>query len=221
MASVVVDRVLDGIVVLLLLLVAMLDPRFPRDATVRGRPVTTIALLGTAGLVVGLIGLFWLVLFPSSFIGIARRVVRPIAPRWEERVAGFLERFTLGLTVLRDGRRFSLAFLWTVAHWVLCAASYWLAYKAIGIDAPLTSTLFMQTIIVLAVALPQGPGFIGVFEAVAIACLAVYNVPNDLAVAWAVVYHVISYIPVTALGLIYFARLGLSFRDIKRQPTNA
>jgi uncharacterized protein (TIRG00374 family) len=220
-ASVIVDRVLDGIVILLLLLFAMLDPRFPRDATIRGRPVTTIALLGTAGLVVGLIGLFWLVLFPASFVGVTRRIVRRVAPAWEERAAGFLERFTLGLTILRDGRRFGVAFLWTAAHWLLCAASYWLGYKALGLDAPISSTLFTQSMIVLAVAIPQGPAFIGVFEAFAIACLTLYGVPSDLAAAWAVAYHVVSFIPVTALGLIYFARLGLSFSDIKRQPSSA
>jgi uncharacterized protein (TIRG00374 family) len=221
LASVVVDRVLDGIVVLLLLLVAMVDPRFPRDATIGTRPVTTIALLGTAGLVVGLVGLFWLVLFPWSFIAFTRRVVRPIAPKWEERAVAFLEHFTHGLTVLRDPRRFGVAFFWTVAHWLLCAFSYWLGYKALGFSAPISSTLFTQTMIVLAVAIPQGPGFIGVFEGVAIACLTLYGVPNDVAAAWALAYHVASYIPVTGLGLIYFARLGLSFKDIRSQPSNA
>ena len=147
--------------------------------------------------------------------------MRVVAPRWENRAAEFFERFTLGLSILRDARRFGIAFVWTVAHWVLCAFSYWLGYKAVGLAAPASSALFTQTIIVLAVAIPQGPGFVGVFEAVAIACLAVYNVPSDMAAAWAVVYHVISYIPVTALGLVYFARLGLSFRNIKRQPVNA
>ena len=221
MASVIVDRVFDGIVVLLLLGAAMLDPAFPRNATIRGRSVATFALIGTAGLVVGLIGLFWLVLFPASLLNVVRWVVRATVPRWEEPITGFLERFTLGLTVLRDGKRFVIVLLWTFAHWLLCAASYWLAYKAIGLDAPLTSTLFVQTIIVLAVAIPQAPGFIGVFEGVAIASLAVYGVPKDVAAAWAVVYHVISYIPVTVLGLIYFARMGLTFGEIKRGGHNA
>lgn len=216
-ASVIVDRVFDGIVVLLLLVVAMLAPAFPRDAQINGRSIATFALLGTAGVVVGLSGLFWLVLHPASLIGTVRRIVRPMVPGWEEPIAKFLERFTLGLTVLRDGKRSFFTFVWTVAHWLLCAASYWLAYRAIGLDAPLTSTLFVQTIIVLAVAIPQAPGFLGVFEFFAVAALAVYGVPANLAAAWAVVYHVISYIPVTGLGLIYFARLGLTFREIRNR----
>jgi glycosyltransferase 2 family protein len=214
-ASVVVDRIFDGIVVLLLLAVAMLDPAFPRNAMINGRSVAAFAFLGTIGLIAGLFVLFWLVLFPASLIRIVRGVMRRTVTGWEEPVAGFLDRFTLGLTVLRDGKRFTIAFFWTLAHWLLCAASYWLAYQAIGLHAPLSSTLFVQTIIVLAVAIPSTPGFVGVFEAFAVLALTVYNVPTDLALAWAIVYHVISYIPVTGLGLIYFFRMGLSFGDIK------
>jgi glycosyltransferase 2 family protein len=214
-ASVVVDRVFDGIVVLVLLAVAMLDPAFPRDATLNGRSIAAFAFLSTVGLVIGIVGLFWLVLFPGSLIAIVRAIMRRVVARWEEPVAGFLERFTLGLTVLRDARRFTIAFLWTLAHWLLCAASYWMAYKAIGLDAPLSSTLFVQTIVVLAVAIPSTPGFVGIFEFFAVLALAVYNVPADIAAAWAVVYHVVSYIPVTGLGLIYFFRMGLTFGEIK------
>jgi uncharacterized protein (TIRG00374 family) len=221
-ASVIVDRVFDGMVVLVLLVVAMLAPAFPRDAQINGESIATFAMFGVVGLGVGLVGLFWLVLHPESLIGVVRGILRHTVRRWEEPIAKFLERFTLGLTVLRDRRRFTLAFLWTLAHWLLCAASYWLAYRAIGLNAPVSSTLFVQTIIVLSVAIPSTPGFVGVFEVFAVLALAVYGVPADIATAWAIVYHVISYIPVTALGLIYFARLGLSFRDIgNRREANA
>jgi glycosyltransferase 2 family protein len=216
MASVIVDRVFDGIVVLLLLVVAMLDPAFPHNATVLGRPVGTFALIGTAALVVGLAGLFALVLYPHKFVAACRAIARRTIPRLEQPMAGFLERFSAGLTVLQDPRRFTIALLWTVAHWLVCAASYYLAYRAIGLEAPLTSTLLVQTIIVLAVALPQAPGFVGVFEKVAIVALAVYGVPRDLAAAWAIAYHVVTYIPVTALGLFYTIHMGLSFGDLKR-----
>jgi uncharacterized protein (TIRG00374 family) len=220
-ASVVVDRVFDGIVVLLLLMVAMLDPTFPKGATLNGRSVASFALLGTIGLIVGLTGLFMLVLFPERFIGIARWIARHTVPRFEEPVAGFFDRFAHGLTILRDPRRFLLAFVWTLVHWLVCAGSYWIGYRAVGLEAPFMSALFVQTLIVLAVALPQAPGFIGVFETVAILGLSVYGVPKEVAAAWAIAYHVASYIPVTVLGIIYSIRMGLHIGDIKRDAANA
>lgn len=215
MGSVVVDRVFDGIVVLLLLVVAMTDPAFPRDAMIGPTPVTTFAMIGAAGLLVGLVGLFALLLFPDQFVGFFRGLARRTIPRLEEPIGNFLERFAHGLTVLQDPRRFLLVFFWTLVHWLVCAASYWLAYEAIGIKAPITSTLFVQTIIVLAVAIPQGPGFVGTFETFARLALAVYAVPGDLAVAWGIAYHVVTYIPVTVLGLVYAVRMGLKLGELQ------
>jgi len=220
-ASVVVDRVFDGIVVLLLLLVAMLDPTFPTSATLNGRSVASFAMLGTIGLIVGLTGLFVLVLFPAAFIKAARAVARITIPKLEEPAAGFLERFAAGLTILRDPRRFLLAFMWTLVHWLVCAASYVMAYKAIGLEAPMMSALFVQGIIVLAVALPSSPGFVGIFEGFAVIALAVYGIDKDIAIAWAIAYHVVTYIPVTVLGLIYSIRMGLNVGEIKSGAANA
>jgi uncharacterized protein (TIRG00374 family) len=220
-ASVVVDRVFDGIVVLLLLLVAVLDPTFPRGATVNGRSIAGFAMLGTIGLAVGLTALFVLVLFPAGFIKAARAIARITLPKLEEPAANFLERFAAGLTILRDPRRFLLAFMWTLIHWLVCAASYVIAYKAIGLEAPIMSALFVQGIIVLAVAVPSSPGFVGVFESFAIVALSVYGVNKDIAAAWAIAYHVVTYIPVTVLGLIYSVRMGLHIGDIKQSTANA
>jgi uncharacterized protein (TIRG00374 family) len=220
-ASVVVDRVFDGIVVLLLLLVAVLDPTFPRGATVNGRSIAGFAMLGTIGLAVGLTALFVLVLFPAGFIKAARAIARITLPKLEEPAANFLERFAAGLTILRDPKRFLLAFMWTLIHWLVCAASYVIAYKAIGLEAPIMSALFVQGIIVLAVAVPSSPGFVGVFESFAIVALSVYGVNKDIAAAWAIAYHVVTYIPVTVLGLIYSVRMGLHIGDIKQSTANA
>jgi uncharacterized protein (TIRG00374 family) len=220
-ASVVVDRVFDGIVVLLLLVVAMLDPTFPTGATLNGKSVASFAMVGTVGLLVGLTGLFVLVIFPAAFIKAARAIARISLPKLEEPAAGFLERFAAGLTILRDPRRFLLAFMWTLVHWLVCAASYVIAFKAIGVDAPMMSALFVQGIIVLAVAVPSSPGFVGVFEGFAVLGLAVYGVNKDIAIAWAIAYHVVTYIPVTVLGLVYSIRMGLHVGDIKSGAANA
>jgi glycosyltransferase 2 family protein len=108
--------------------------------------------------------------------------------------------------------------MWTLVHWLVCAASYVIAYYALGLEAPFMSALFVQGIIVLAVALPQAPGFIGIFEGFAAMALAVYGVDKEIAFAWAIAYHVVTYVPVTVLGLIYSIRMGLNLGEMKSGP---
>ena len=53
------------------------------------------------------------------------------------------------------------------------------------------------------------------FKSGAIIGFAVYGVPRDVAVTWAIGYHVLSFIPITVIGLWYFARMGLRVRDLR------
>ena len=45
--------------------------------------------------------------------------------------------------------------------------------------------------------------------------LEVYGVSGGQAVSWAIGFHILSFIPITVIGLYYFARLGLHFSDFK------
>jgi uncharacterized membrane protein YbhN (UPF0104 family) len=74
--------------------------------------------------------------------------------------------------------------------------------------------LFVQGIIVIAVSVPSSPGFIGVFETGAMAALAVYGIDQTTADTWAVVFQLISAIPITLFGAYYFARAGLTMDEI-------
>jgi glycosyltransferase 2 family protein len=69
-------------------------------------------------------------------------------------------------------------------------------------------------LIAIGVALPSAPGFFGIFELFAKAGLTIYGVREDLAVAWAISFHFLSFIPITLIGAWYFVRLGLHMREI-------
>ena len=92
----------------------------------------------------------------------------------------------------------------------------WLGFKAVGIDVPFSAANFLQGIIAVGVALPSSPGFFGVFEAAAKVGLEVYGVDGREAVSWAIGFHILSFIPITVIGLYYFARLGLRFSDFNK-----
>jgi uncharacterized membrane protein YbhN (UPF0104 family) len=58
------------------------------------------------------------------------------------------------------------------------------------------------------------PGFFGVFEFFGQMGLVLYGVRSDTAVAWAITYHALSFVPITLLGAWYFMRAGISLGDI-------
>jgi len=214
-ASIAVDRLFDGLVVLSLILVAMLAPAFPHDVHVGGQSATRWAAAGVLVMVALVTVLYTIVFFPSWLIRAYELVVRRVAPRLEARGRVALQAFAAGLSVLRSPRRFVIILGWAIAFWLVNALSFWFGFKAVGIDAPFTAALFLQGIIALGVAVPSSPGFFGVFETFAILGLHVYGVDREAAVTWAIGQHVLSFIPITLIGAWYFGKLGMHLRDIK------
>jgi hypothetical protein len=121
-----------------------------------------------------------------------------------------------GFAALRSPSRLVRVLAWTLVHWLCNALAFWLMFRAVGIGAPFSAALFLQGLIAIGVAIPSSPGFFGPFEAFAKEGLRLYGVPVAAAVTWAVAFHLLSFIPITAIGALYFARLGLSMSDVRR-----
>ena len=202
------------LVLLLLAVAAFLDPAFPRDATIAGQSLGDLAR-GSIVLVFFLLAaLYSLAFFPSQLVRAFEIFARRVSPALEEKGKSALLRFSEGLSVLRRPGRFVSVLLWTIAHWLLNAFAFWLGFEAVGIDLPFSAALFLQTLIAVGVALPSAPGFFGFFEKLATVGLAIYGVGATQATSWAIGFHILSFIPITLIGLWYFARLGLHLKEI-------
>jgi uncharacterized protein (TIRG00374 family) len=221
-ASLAVDRVFDAVIVMLLLVVALLDPALPSSSAEVSQRLKHTLGLGTLFAGVALGGLYLLVFLPETVIDWYERFTRRVAPRFEARGREILAAFASGLSVLRSPGRFASVFLWTLAHWMVSALAFWIGFRAVGIEASYFAALLVQGVIVVGVAIPQAPGFFGVFEAAARWTLvSVYAVPADQAITWAIGYHLLSFIPITLIGGWYFIRMGMHLADIQRETQDA
>ena len=215
-ASLAVDRLFDAVVVLMLMFGSMLDPAFPKGAQVFGHSMSSIAMGGVLVVVVVLVGMYSMVLFPGRVLVLYELIASRVAPKLEAKGRTALVALTHGLSVLRTPSRFAAVFGWTLAHWLLNAFAFWIAFRAVGITAPYSAALFLQGIIAIGVAAPQAPGFFGVFELFGKEGLSLYGVSPDAAVTWAIGFHALSYLPITFIGAWYFLRAGLSMGEIER-----
>ena len=213
-ASLAVDRIFDAVTVVVLLVVAMFFSDFPPGTTISGQPIIRLAIFAAVVAVGALGALVAMALFPELVVRIWDRVIGRVAPRVADRGRRLLQSFMLGLGALRSPVRFARVFGWAFAMWLCTGLSFWLGFLAVGIHAPYSAALFLMGVIAIGVALPSSPGFFGVFEAAALAGLTLYNVPGDLAVSWALGYHLLSFLPITLIGLCYFLRLGMKFREL-------
>jgi uncharacterized protein (TIRG00374 family) len=218
LASLAVDRLFDMVVLLGLGLAAVLDPAFPKGARVAGQSLGNLAQGSLVLVVVLIAGLYMLAIFPSQLVRAYEIFARRVSPTVEERGKNALIRFSAGLSVLKRPGRFLAVLWWAIAHWLMNALAFWLGFHAVGIHLTFSAALFLQMLIGIGVALPSAPGFFGVFEKLATVGLALYGVSATAATSWAIGFHILTFIPITVIGIYYFSRLGMSFSELQTQP---
>jgi len=214
LSSIAVERVLDGLTLLALLAGGLFASGIPADTTIGTlnvtQLVTRIGLL--SGLALG--GALAVVLFPGHAARLLRRVV-PF-PALGERLAGLVQAVAAGFAALGSPRRLTAAVVWSGVLWGVNALSFYVGFQAFGIPVSLAGALALQGILAFGIAIPSSPGYVGVFEAAAMAALALYGVPPDIAFAYAATYHVLTFLPITLLGLWSVTRTSIGLGDLGR-----
>ncbi len=216
LASLAVDRIFDAIVVFTLMFSAMLDPLFPSGVTLGGRTVPQLAAGAVFVVVTLLLVSYGMVLQPARAMQLVHGMAHRVIPKHEIAIVQFVEHAIGGLAVLKDSRRFLAVLAWALLHWLVNALGIYLGLLAVGIDVPVSAAFFLQGALGLAASIPSAPGFFGTFEAFAKVGLGVYGVPSNLSVSWAIGYHLLTFIPITAFGAYYAAKLGVSMSSLRR-----
>ena len=234
LATVVVERIYDGLT--LLFLVALAVPFLIFGGLVDGSGTTseiTWAIVGgiTALVFITAIVVLTLIALKPGFGGFIERLAnllpKPLRPKARELISLFIE----GLSVLREPRRHLGLFLLSLPVWLLEGSMYLIV--ALSFDLPsyfepaamvIPVVILVTAVSNLATSIPSSPGSLGTFEAPAVAALALVglgagtNGGEGVAGAYAVLVHVTALLPVTVLGLLYlwFGNLSLS-RLLRRE----
>lgn len=222
-ATVILERVLDAVTVLIFFAVFLLtaDPSLTHaDPTVL-RAVKAGGL-GVAVAVTGILVVFFFLAGHPERLGRASlRVEKVLPPRLAHAVARLAQTFAEGLAVIRRPQQVLMVLLWSVPLWLSIAAGIYLVTRAFHIDSSFVGSFLTMTILVVGVAVPT-PGAVGGFhEAYRIAVTSFFRAPNDTAVAAAIVLHAVSFVPVTIAGIIFMAREGLTLGRMRRMAEGA
>ena len=222
-ATIILERVLDLVTVLLLFAVFVFGVG---PGVISGDPAQLALVklgggIAAASAVGGLIVLFALAGHPERLGRMALRVERLLPARLAGVVARFVETFAQGLAVLRDPARLATALALSFPMWMSIAAGIWLTSRAFHITFPYTGSFLVMTVLVVGVAAPTPGGVGGFHAAYQFAVTQFFAASTDRAVGAAIVLHAVSFVPVTLLGLLFMAREGLTFGSARRIASSA
>jgi glycosyltransferase 2 family protein len=213
LSSIAVERALDGLTLLGMLGVGLLGAGLPADTLIGGNRLDALARKSAIVCAIIFAGALFVVLFPV----LTERLMRALVPvkSVADRLVRLVEGLRLGFAALRSPALLAAAVSWSILHWLLGALSFYVAFAAFGIDVGFAGAMLVQSILAFGLAAQLTPGYFGQFELVVAAVLALFGVPNDLAVAYGLTYHITTFLPIVLLGLLSLSRTGLHVRDAK------
>lgn len=138
----------------------------------------------------------------------------PIPKAIGDKLAETLTHVHMGLRAFHDWARL-LGFLsFTVVIWFSDAVGTLVGMRALGMSTTLPVALLLITGLGLGSALPSTPGYVGIYQFVAVGVLVPFGFSKTNAIAYILLAQAIQYVYITFWGLIAFAQSrGISFRS--------
>lgn len=208
LATVIVERVFDGLVMLVFVFVALPLAPIP-SATVQNLVIiASIAFFGA------LLLFFAMAARPQQALQFSAWFVQRLVPeRFREPLLGFIARFLTGLDSLRSFRNVVMIFFTSVLIWLLETLKYWFVMHAFPFEVSFFALMLMNGVVNLMTTIPSAPGYVGTFDTPGINVLTLYDVARPVATAYTLVLHAALWLPITVLGAVYMLREGLGWAD--------
>jgi uncharacterized membrane protein YbhN (UPF0104 family) len=212
-ATLVVERVLDSLAIVLMLAVLVLTIPVPRVVEWAAGVLFAIDVVGVSVL-----------LAVARAPGMCRRLLLRLTGRWPGAARLIVAVFDTGLHGL-DGIRtpshLPRLVFWTGLVWLLPATAAWAMLRAVHLDLPFGAGWTVLAFVGVGISVPSAPGYVGVFHAAATAALEVFGVSRSTALAYALLYHASALVPITVVGWLFLLREHVSLGEARRAPTAA
>jgi hypothetical protein len=155
-------------------------------------------------------------------------VLKAVPHHLRDGILHVYRQFVLGLECLRDPQAIIMGSIYTALIWLTICYSEYLVIKAFDLDTmgigPM-EILFIMTLLAGAVAMPQGPGYIGVFQLVVAGTVGLLThgqaTPEMIerseqtAPAFAIMLWFVQMIPIVLAGFVSLSFMGLSLTELR------
>ncbi|MCG8336681.1 MAG: flippase-like domain-containing protein [Proteobacteria bacterium] len=207
LATVVIERIIDVLTLLIIMLIAVFAYPFPEWVTLSGY----IMFAGVAALFLFLFLLKQQHKLTVSLMNFGLNILpQKISKKLEELIYTFID----GLNGMKKRRDYIKVIVYSLVIW-FC---YWLVFYILFYSFDLVETyslnavssLVLLVITTISVVVPSSPGYIGTYHFLCMKSLELFGVPSTVGLSYAFIAHGISIVPTAIVGFVLAWKEGIS-----------
>lgn len=213
LGSIMLERIIDGISVLLILLFAVLT-YFKHQWVLN---ITYIA----AALFFGSLTVFYMVFKYNKIDWFFEKLsninfLKKLKPTFD-RLATLLNKFMEGFQALNNPKCFFLAFFTSCIAWgIECILTY-ILIMGFGQHYGFSIALFVISFLALSTIIPSSSVFVGPYQFAYILALGIYHIDKSNALGIAFIHQITIMLTITAISIIYFMLTNTNLKEIQAE----
>jgi glycosyltransferase 2 family protein len=134
--------------------------------------------------------------------------------RW---IADLLDKMAGGIRVIGRSRFLYSSFMVSLFLLIGQVLAFWLVMLAYGLNLSFWHSAAIFLIVHIGTAIPSAPSNVGTYQFFTVVGLTLFGIDKTLATSFSVVVFIILTIPLWAIGMLAFGRLGLSLKKVQTE----
>lgn len=209
LGTIVIERAFDSLSILLIFALTFLFMPFPAWVVRSG-----IFFLGLTLALLAVVALF--LLKKDMALRLAAPLLDRIPEHYQSSVTHFIDQFISGFKTMSNPLRLSGLFVMSIIIWLSNSVTVYLMFGAFGLKLPYLAAVVTLVILLIGIAIPAAPGFIGNWHFACVLALGLFAVGKAEALTYAIVYHFLSIVLVVILGLAFLPLNRFSMSDLRK-----
>jgi hypothetical protein len=192
------ERVVDAIAVITISSIVLLTMKDrPGWLASAARPFAILGFCGVASIIlIPAFEVFWF-----RFVGLL-----PLPPKLQTKVEDVLRNGLQGIRSFHDYGRLARFVLFTAIIWSTDAVTAIVLAQSIHVRVTLPMAFLLTAGLALGSALPSTPGYVGIYQFVAVSILTPFGLSRTAAIAYILMFQALNYVIVLSWGGIGFAQ---------------
>jgi len=161
------------------------------------------------------VGMVLMIVKREAALRLLRLLIGKLPARYADWVNRLILHFIEGFRIMADPARLISVGGLSILIWLVDVLAIYLLFLAFGFQLPVVAAFVLMIILIIGIAIPTAPGFIGNWHYFCVIGLSLFGIPKTEALTFALFYHFLSIGIVIILGLIFLPSNRFSVFDLR------
>jgi uncharacterized protein (TIRG00374 family) len=147
-------------------------------------------------------------------------ILSKLPGKFANKIDQLIHHFIDGFQIITNIKLLLYLFFLSAVIWLVDVLAIYMLLLSFGFTLPVIASFVLMIILIVGIAIPAGPGYIGNWHYACLVALSLFGLAKADALSFAVVYHFLSMIIVLVLGIAFLPFNKFSISGMKDQMNN-